>query len=42
MTAELNERLTRIERSQVAILGRLDELFSLKTVKEFYSVEVSG
>ena len=39
LTAELDARLTAIERSQADILGRLDDLLSLKKMKDFYSVE---
>jgi hypothetical protein len=39
LQAELETRLAEIERVQTAILRRLDDLLSLKTVKDFYSVE---
>jgi len=39
LQAELETRLAEIERTQVVILRRLDDLLSLKTVKDRYSVE---
>jgi predicted transcriptional regulator len=39
MMSNLELWLARIEQTQAVILGRLDELVSLKTAKDFYSVE---
>lgn len=39
LSAELDGRLTEIERTQASILRRLDDLLASKRVKDFYSVE---
>jgi predicted transcriptional regulator len=37
--ATIETRLAEIERTQAAILCRLDDLLSVKTIKDWYSVE---
>ena len=39
MLVDLNDRLTKIEKTQGIILDRLDDLLTLKKIKDFYTVE---